>query len=263
MYDPHVVSLKYKVAHSDSVHYDHAEPLTYEDDLLKLQVYKKEVTIWPKKKYPTGKAAREGVKSFIARWEFKAAVDDGHTSFRLLFDRAETSDLAPNPSAVHWSIEARVGNSSMSSPVTVGHSTYPAPPSNQLLQPDDPTAQLMLSRLESYRQGKEPLGQMAYFCLTAAELHAATTAGTNDRRKAAADYYCVSQKALNRLGELSTERGGAEARKASGLASSYTADERDFLLKAVQTLIFRAAERAANPTGQLKTITLADLPKIP
>ena len=263
MNDPYVVALQYKVKHRDSVHYDQAKPLTYEDDQLKLHVDNKNVKIWPKQHYSTQKEAQEAIKPFIARWEFKVAIEDGHSSFKLLFDRAETSDLAPNPSAVHWSIAVGLGASSLSSPVTVGHSTYPAPPSDHLLEPDDPTAQLMLSRLEGYRQGKEPLGQMAYFCLTAAELHAATATGSNDRRKAAADYYCVSQKALNKLGELSAERGGAEARKAAGLASSYTANERNFLLKAVQALIFRAAERAANPTGQPKTITLADLPKLP
>lgn len=263
MNDPHVVSLDYIVEHDASVYYEEAETLNFEDDQLKLSVEDKKVTIWPKAHFATGNEARAELRSFLERWEFLNAVKAGYATFKLAYVRAHIVDREPTHGVAEVSWTIRAGTPTVSVRAAAGRMAYPEPVPDQPTDPDDPTAQLMLSRLEGYRQGKEPLGQMAYFCLTAAELHAATATVSNDRRKAAADYYCVSQKALNKLGELSAERGGAEARKASGLASSYTADERDFLLKAVQTLIFRAAERAANPTGQLKTITLADLPKIP
>ena len=55
--------------------------------------------------------------------------------------------------------------------------SYPAPPQGPAIEPDDPDASFMLSRLDLYRQGREPLADVAYLCLTVLEHSAPKIAG--------------------------------------------------------------------------------------
>ena len=102
-----------------------------------------------------------------------------------------------------------------------------------------------------------PLTSMAYFCLTVLE-------GTaQDKRQQAATKYGISMTVLNRIGRLSTEKGGPHgARKGEGVSSSLTPKERHFLEEAVKKIIRRAAEKVHDPDTSLKVITMSDLPSL-
>ena len=100
--------------------------------------------------------------------------------------------------------------------------------------------------------GGEPLPAMAYFCLTKLE----QMAGSRD---AAAVRFGISKKVLRRIGELSTNKGGASARKAAGHAVPHTPEEERFLKSAIKTVIHRAAEVEYGPNPTRSIITLADI----
>ena len=139
---------------------------------------------------------------------------------------------------------------------------YPAPPSGQALEPDDPDASFMLSRLDLYRQGREPLANLAYLCLTVLEDSAYGIAGGKwSKRKLAANYYQIEGKVLENVGELSSVKGGSAARKAEGRTIAFTREETRFLEVAVTAFTRRVAEKAAAPSGNLPMITMADLLK--
>ncbi len=109
---------------------------------------------------------------------------------------------------------------------------------------------------------------MAYFCVTVLEIAAGFAAGNagasaSQQRTLAAKYYSISKTMITSVAKLSTEKGGATARKANGTTLEYTADEKAFLLHAVQAFILRAAEKAGNPTAILPKITKNDLPYRP
>ena len=107
---------------------------------------------------------------------------------------------------------------------------------------------------------------MAYFCLTFLEWMANEEIGRHNNQKikgrdAATEYFQVSKKVLDRIGNLSTKRGGpSEARKREGVKQDLTAAERRFLRKAVEIMIRRTAEKAHAPGKNLVTISLCDLP---
>ena len=111
----------------------------------------------------------------------------------------------------------------------------------------------MYSRYLGYRQGREPLWSMSYFCLTVLEGEG------RKRRKAAARKYQIAKSVLDLIGCLSSETGDQQARKGSGRGRKLT----DRLLEeATKAVIYRAAEKAHDPDNDLPRISLSDLPPV-
>ena len=136
------------------------------------------------------------------------------------------------------------------------------PPPGKALDPDDPDASYMLSRLDLYRQGREPLGNVANLCLTVLEDSAfRITGGKGLKRKRAAKHYQIEDEVVEWVGYLSAKKGGPVARKAEGRSDPFTKEEALFLEAAITAFIRRAAEKAADRSRNLPVITMADLPK--
>ena len=265
MNDPHVTALHYWVEHDDSVDYDIAVPLCHEDELVKVHLEKRELTLHPKEHYASSQEAREAVAGFIRNWEFDATVEAGSRQFELKYMYADIIDRKPAPSppgVVNASMSARAGFPKVSLHLTVGKAKYPSPPARLELDSSNPTALAMLSRLDRYHQGRETLAAMSYFCLTVMWDSAKIAKGTTSAMQAVRDYYAITPNLQGRVSDLSTNRGGGEARKGTGLQREFTNEERGFLLAAVKAFTRRAAERAASPDANLRMITMADMPPL-
>ena len=267
MNDPHVKAIHYFVEHDDSVDYRDVAPLVFEDDLFRVSAEKVQVVFEPKNHYATEEEARSAVGGLVQRWEFEVALQIGSRAFKLVYARVDIVDRNPPPlppgvvrvDPVHFHF--RVSQPQVR--VTKMLAEYPALPSVQTLEPDDPNASVMLSRLDLYRQGRGPLGDVANFCLTVLEYSALQLAGgKGDKRKAAANHYQIAMTVLNGVAMLSAKKGGPVARKAEGRGDPFTKEETHFLEAAVTAFVRRAAERAADPNGNLPVITMADLPKL-
>ncbi len=115
--------------------------------------------------------------------------------------------------------------------------------------------ELMAYRHWLYRQGRDSLAAMAYFCLTVLEN---STGRQKNRRRHAATQYNVHQTVLEKLGELTSSKGGRDARKGEGAAHAFTPSERMWIELTVKLLIRRAAEFAHEPNRKLPTITRAN-----
>ena len=265
MNDPHVNALYYWVEHDESVDYDHAEPLNYEDELAEVHLEKRELTLRPKEHYATSQEARNALEGFIRNWEFEAAVEAGSRQFQLKYMDADVIDRNPTPQpqgVVEVSATFRSGIPRLSVRATVGKPRYPGPSEGTNLDSGNPTALAMLSRLDRHHQGRETLAAMSYFCLTVMWDSAKDATGNTDAKQAARDYYAITPNLQGRVSDLSTNRGGGEARKDTGLRQEFTNNERRFLLAAVKAFTRRVAERAANPGMNLQMITIADMPPL-
>ena len=64
---------------------------------------------------------------------------------------------------------------------------------------------------------------------------------------------------LEKIGYLSSEKGGPEARKAEGITKELTEEEHYFLNQAIKKIIRRVAEKTCNPKAELDKILLTDL----
>ena len=256
MNDPHVVALNYRIDHGDTIDYSKAKPLNHDEAGFRWTVEDNRARFEFKEHYATVETAKEALAKYIRYWEFQAQLEHGPDSFRLQFDKAEVIDRKPTPGELSVSAHFRGGRATLSAKLTVGAFDYPQPPSAIALNPDVET---MYGRYMGYREDREPLASLASFCLTV--LEAATGEGKN-RRAAAAQTYKIDKHVLGRIGDLSANKGGVEARKADGLSTDFSSQDRNFLERAVKAIIRRVAEKQFAPEEELPIISMSDLPSI-
>ena len=262
MNDPHVVALFYNVKHSASVDYSEAKPLKHEEEEFTITIENDKACFTMKADYATGQEAREAVKDYIEAWEIRAALQKSRpNAFTLEFSHPEIEDRKPTPAALGKlaiGITATSGVSTLSIGLVVKsrYSSYPSPPSGMKITPD---VRSMFARWDGYCSRKEPLASMAYFCLTI--LEKSTGAPRRSRRQAAAGQYRIDQAVLGQIGNLSSEKGDTQARKADGIGRPLTSSETHFLKEAIKALILRASEVAHDPNESRAEIKLSDLPQ--
>ena len=265
MNDPHVAALHYWIEHGDSVDYDNAEPLDYEDEMAEVHVAKRELILRPREHYASTQEARSALENFIRKWEFDAAVEAGTKHFQLKYMDAEVIDRNPTPpppGVVQLSAKFRGGIGQLRARLSVRKVKYPNPPEGIELNPDDPTAIVMLSHLDRYHERREPLAAMTYFCLTAMWDSAKAATGTTNAKEAVRRYYAITPNLQGKVSDLSTNKGGSEARKYDGLHQEYSDEERRFLVASIKAFTKRVAEKAANPSANLRMITTDDMPPL-
>ena len=257
MNDPHVVSLVYRIEHNESIDYSNAESLDRDEPGFRLLLMNGNARFEMKDHFSSFEEAEKAIAIYKRAWEFDAQLVRGPGSFSLVLDRqaSEIIDRSPAPGSVS---AGSVGFSSITSTptVTVSPSVYPAPPSDIITNLD---AETMHQRYLGHRKGREPLGSMANFCLTVLEN---STGEQKKRRASAAEMYHVDKRVLDKIANLTTNKGGPEARKAGGLGQDFSSRERCFLNQAVRALIRRVAEREHHPNGCLAKISMADFPSL-
>ena len=246
------MALRYVIKHSDSIDYSEAKPLSIEEEEFRVDVAERRVRFEFKKHFATEQEAREGIADYIRLWQFDASLRRGNAdAFELEFDKAEIVDRNPTPGAVRLRgiLQAQVSGSAK---LTLRVATYPAPPRDIALDPDVET---MHQRYMNYRRGREPLPSMAYFCLDLLERRAGG-------QIEACREFRISRKTLKKIAELSSVKGGMDARKAKGVGNDLSSGERQFLDRAVKRLIRRMAEKRFTPDDELPEICLSDLPPL-
>ncbi|MYD62775.1 MAG: hypothetical protein F4W91_17185 [Gemmatimonadetes bacterium] len=269
MNDPHVAALIYHIEHDNSVNYEKTRSLVRDELEFQVKVEDKKVCFKLKEHYATESEARKSIDEYIRAWEFDAGLSHGPDYFKLKFDSAKIVDRNPTPGVINLRETITLGTLSSSGTLTIVPPEYPSPPSGLSIDAD---VQTMYDRYMNYRRKREPLPSMAYFCLTILEGTAmAKTKGKfkkHEKRQAAAEYYHIEEKVLKLVGKLSSEKGDPlEARKREGPDDDlekkerrFKEQERRFLEQAIVKMIYRAAEKANDPTKNLSQITLSDLP---
>ncbi|MXZ81670.1 MAG: hypothetical protein F4Z15_10045 [Gammaproteobacteria bacterium] len=260
MNDPHVVALMYRIRHDGTIDYSRAERLERDEPKFRLTVEKKEVRFEFKEHFSTEQQARETIGDYIRIWEFDATLKYGNPdSFRLEFVTAKIIDRNPSPDCAGVVEIFEKIHVSDSLKLTLSVSKYPSPPSDIALNPE---AETMYQRYMGYLQQREPLPGMAYFCLPI--LEDPPTADSKKRcssgkRKDAAERFGIDENVLDRIGELSSTKGGTDARKWKGTNQSLSSKEHKFLDCAVKAIIRRVAEREHAGIGNLPKLSLSDL----
>ncbi len=258
MNDPQVVALIYTVEHGNSVDYDDAGPLRYSDlPEFDLTVDDNVARFELREFYADEDEAREAIEPFIQHWEFEASMRFGPGSFGLRFREAEIIDRKhslPEPDTkgseivFHFSVTTTGG-------VILGFPHYPPPPAGGSVDLDDPCVVKMKRRYGEYRLGRAKLPDMAYFCMTVLEEKYGSL--SEAARKCG-----VSKNVLVKIRSLSSTKGGEDARKAAGADRGFTNEEKRFLKEAVEEIVIRAAQVAADDSQRHPRITMAALPKL-
>ena len=257
MRDPHVVSLTYTATPSESASFDKAPPIEGKLDQLRYYLSEGRLRAEPINHFGTAEEARRYVDPILESWEMDIALRFGNPELSFKYETAEVIDRDPPPPGPRQIVMvATAGELSLtggSVSLHVSRARYPEPPSTFRTNPDVDT---LWKRYQGYRQGREPLPSMAYFCLTVIE----TISGG---REDAATAFKISPRVLGKMGQLTSQRGDqATARKYAAIKSGapFTAPEIHWLEEAVKAIIRRLGELHA--TATLQPIDMNNLPSL-
>ena len=254
MAEKRVTTLHYWVTHGDQLEYTGASRLETELDHFSVALENGKVTITMKGCHPSTEEARAVVDPLLERWEFKADREHGPEALRFHFCHAEYESQYPDsPGTVRLKLHVCAGVPTVSVRIKLRYTRYPDPPEANIALSD--AVRRMHRRYMGYRRKHEPLGSLAYYCLT--ELEKMADEPKYKRRKVARQLR-IDPDVLYRIGELSSTKGGRDARKAEGLLQPLTPEEERFLESVVPTIIQRIAEVAADPEQSHRMIALAD-----
>lgn len=255
MPDLHVNSLRYVPRPGEDVSFEKPSPVEFETGEVHFRLADNKLTCEMKTHFASVDEARQAVEPAIRAWEVDADLRWGRSGLQFIFDSADVVDRTPAPPGiVHATAFVGAVGATMtlgSVSVNVSRAQYPAPPPPTFrLGPD---AESILARYDGYRNGREPLQSMAYFCLTFLEAKAGS-------RKDAQEAYRIDLPVLSKMGELTSTRGDSKtARKANAL-QPLTSVEYAWLEAAVKMLIWRVGD--SRGPGALPLITMADLPTL-
>lgn len=259
MNDPHVQTLRYRLRTYEGFSYKaDADAVTFETSSFKATLEKGVLTVSMKEHYATTGEAMSCVQPDLRSWEIFTGVELGPGNLQFEFDGAEVIDRAP-PVGGQFRLHAESASIGLflsgKSKCHKVNGQYPSPPTQFIA---DNIVETLWRRYERYREGKEPLTGMGYFCLSVIE-------GDAGGRRQASTQFSIHFNVLSKMGELTSTAGDeAEARKRhpSNTFSPLTDQQRTWIDATVRRLIRRAGEYAANPTNNHPVVTMADLPPL-
>ena len=266
--DPHVVSLTYRIRHSDTVDFDRAPPVSVSRDSFRITLDASKAKVEMMDHFASEEDARKVVDPYLRAWQFEADLYYPSDGFCFIYEAAEVVDRSPPPSgrANLAAVGMSVGAARVEGFVTVHESkvAWPQPPQDLEISFD---ADAMRRRWLRYCKQGEPLLAAAYWALTMLEAApgGATPSkrrGSSKKRRDASGFFNIHLDVLDKLGELVSTRGGhEEGRKAEGRALSPL--EKQWVQAAFREIVRRSAQREFHGGPPPRQLTMADLPKLP
>jgi hypothetical protein len=229
MRDPHVTQLIYAIVPNEGFSFRDPPPTSLVRASFRGVTSGGKLVVEPSVHFESSEAARADIEPHLRAWELYAALD-GKPQLRFMYESAKMIDRSPGGDrALHAEMgDVLILGDSVSFHVTAA--AYPQPPEHFSYSPD---VEALWNRYQAFRDGREPLLAMAYFCLSLIE-------GRCGSRRNAASVLQISPTMLNRLGELTSTRGDARTARKFGRQSTGTplsASEAQWIEQAVRSLI--------------------------
>ncbi len=256
MNDPHVVALYYNLKHAEHVDYDKAGRLEHNQPGFRVTLEEDRAQISMTAHHATAEDARAEVEPFLRQWELTAALQFRPGEFEFSYVNADIIDRDPTPGLTGAAVLAAAGSLAAKLELRAWRTRYPDPPPAGIAC--DAVVELTLDRFRRYSEGITTLADAGYFCLTVLE-----NSSSRPVRTGAAARYTIAKPVLDKLGDLTANKGGNKARKAADVNADFTTEERHWIEEAIKRLIRRAAEVAGDPSASRQQITMADLPTLP
>jgi hypothetical protein len=243
--DPHVASLRYRVEDNPRVTFADQEGVQTQTDIFHVKLSDGLLVLEPKLHFASVEAARVESDLFVRSWEIDVFLKYGSKELTFIFDSAEVIDLDPPPPG---SQVIGVGSGTVTINMSASGSDhqvrrhYPRPPEQFR---DSPDVETLWNRYEGFKNGREPLLSMAYFCLTFILVKAGG-------RSQAAKQYKIDDAVLSRLGMLTSRKGDEKSARKVNKDSPLTPlspEEAAWVEEMVKTIIRRVGESSSNTSG--------------
>lgn len=250
MRDPHVEWLEYEM--KASWLFDNPPPLQWQTPVFGANLSNALLRAEMCAHFTTVEQARAAVEPFLQTWEIDIALTYGQREMTFAFKQAHLVDRnPPPPGSTITGTATSTGRASVSATGQVIRKAYPAVPTNFSAVPDVVS---LWTRFEGFKNGREPLASMAYFCFTLLK----NRYGSID---AASKVLAVDKAVLKKHSELSTNRGDVStARKMTPDLTSFTSAEAQWLDAAIRALIRRVGEIASGHSPL--QLTMKQLPQL-
>jgi hypothetical protein len=202
--------------------------------------------------FTTLEQARAAVEPLLQTWEIDIALTYGQREMTFAFKQSHLVDRNPPPPGSTITATGTITfRASVSATGQVIRKTYPAVPTNFSAVPDVVS---LWARFEGFKNGREPLASMTYFCFTLIK----NRYGSID---AASKVLAVDKAVLKKLSELSTNRGGVStARKMTPNLTPLTSAETQWMDAGIRALIRRVGEVASGHSPL--PFTMKQLPQL-
>jgi hypothetical protein len=262
MRDPHVESLTYRFKHRHDESYIDPPLLDGDEPTFSYLLDNDLLLITMKNHFPSVGEAKAALEPFLRTWELGHALDSGRKRIWFEFEDAVIVDRNPRKPGEPQIVEAEVGHFALCGSDVGLHVTrrqYPGPQTGIVASP---AVEAMWFRFQQFKDGKEPLLSMAYFCLSYLQR---TTGLKNGARAELCNMYAIEPAVRDKFGDLVSEYGEpAEARKydARHTGTPLRDVERKWIEQVTLALIRRKAEFDFNPAATLKLITMGDFVRI-
>jgi hypothetical protein len=253
MRDPHVMSLRYLIEHSETLTFEkNPPPLSRETDAFSLRLADGVATFAMKEHHASEESARRVVEGYIRPWEIAETVGPRGTGIRFVFDGSEVVDRDTSPRGPTATLSLVP---TPTATLAVVMEQYPDPPEDFAVSED---VEVMWRLYEGYLQGRDRLTPMAYSCLTRFKYP------TGRSPKKAAERHGLSVNILKKLSALASSGDGTTARKwdPSNEPRELTKEEERWIERTIEWLIYRAGQYAANPERDWKKLTMEHLPDL-
>ena len=266
MNDPHVESLVDELKTDETLRFANPDPVEGDAGGFVYRLADGVLTVTMKEHYATQENAVATVYPFIRAWELDFALERGRRQLWFAFVRSKVIDRKRTPGTL-GSVMATAEETSIAQSVRaiIRRHTYPAPPANFVASANVET---LWTRYENQLLGREYLPAMGYFCLTVVEALYGATSGparprkTSGKRRRAAAALSIDLEVLEKLGELTTERGDPmTARKYEAGAPSrpLTAQEAAWIQAALRAIMRQVGRK---PGATVSPLSMADLPSL-
>jgi len=250
MRDPHVEWLEYEL--KAGWVFDNPPPLRWQTPVFEANLSNALFRAELHTHFETVEQARAAIEPFLQTWEIDVALTYGQREITFSFKQAHLVDRnPPPPGSIITGIATATSHGSVSGAGTVTVRRYPELPANFSAVPD---VLSLWTRYEGFKNGREPLPAMAYFCFTLIN----SRYGSIDAASAA---LAVDRAVLRKLSELSTNRGEVStARKMTSDLRPFVGAEALWLDAAIRALIRRVGEIASGHSPL--QLTMTQLPQL-
>lgn len=252
-----VICLYYHVKAKDGLCIKEFEPMEMKCKNFELKLQGEELICKMLDEYTEVEVAKKEVGPYLDSWEDYIFLKYGTNVIEFVYDKAQLC-LTRSIEGFNQTttIVERQGHSEFNAMLTIvsNESICMAPP-EYFQSHEDSDAGILFNRYKDYKNGKEKLPAMAYFCLSLLEKSAGN-------RKQAAGKYKICSKVLDKLGKLSSTKGNllVDARKAESNMKPLSKKEVEWLEEAIVRIIIQVGEYGHKPS--LDLIDMSILPDL-
>jgi hypothetical protein len=234
-----------------SWHFDNPPPLHWQTPAFEANLSNALLRAEMRVHLTTVEQARAAVEPLLQTWEIDIALTRGQREMTFAFKQAHLVDRnPPPPGSTVTATATAAGRASVSATGQGIRKTYPVVPTNFRAVPDVVS---LWTRFEGFKNGREPLASMAYFCFTLLK--------SNGNIDVISKALAVDTAVLKKLSELSTNRGDVStARKMTRQLTPFTSAETQWLDAGIRALIRRVGEIASNHSPL--RLTMKQLPQL-